>query len=215
MTRKVDFIRYLTTQIRRDLADKVRVAIGDPQVAPRIRRVARALPAGASLESIIDRYNLVHSRDRISTTRAIRALTAAAAIEWTALRDVFEVRDAYPIPEHPDIRQLIEHGRRAHTARGELLQLIADGILTPWEGPVAAATAGEKAPLRLTLDQLVTAGPGIGQARARDITAQVVHVLGTTEAHTTMGASLSAISWTSGLEARGCWRCWTPSSPTD
>ncbi|APX31740.1 hypothetical protein BH708_02305 [Brachybacterium sp. P6-10-X1] len=91
------------------------------------------------------------------------------------------------MPNTTDMHQLIEHRRRANTARGELLQLISDGILTPWEGLVAAATAGEKALLRLTLDQLVTAGPGIGQARARDITAQVAHILATTEAHTTTG----------------------------
>ena len=93
-TRKVDPIRYLTTQVRRDLADQVRVAIGDPQVGPRIRRIARGLGTGASLEAIIDRYNQVHSSDRISTTRAIRALTVAPSIESTALRHVFEARDA-------------------------------------------------------------------------------------------------------------------------
>src|SRR5699024_1533111 len=67
-------------------------------------------------------------------------------------------------------------------ARGELLQLIADGILSPWEALVAAATADENALLRLTLDQLITAGPAIGQARAHRITAQLVHILGTTDA---------------------------------
>lgn len=92
-TRKVDPIRYLTTQVRRDLADQVRVAIGDPQVGPRIRRIARALGTGASLEAIIGRYNRVHPSDRISTTRAIRALTVAPSIESTALRDVFEAHD--------------------------------------------------------------------------------------------------------------------------
>lgn len=93
-TRKVDPIRYLTTQVRRDLTDQVRVAIGDPQVGPRIRRIARALGTGASLEAIIDRYNRVHSSDRISTARAIRALTVAPSIESTAaLRDVFEAHD--------------------------------------------------------------------------------------------------------------------------
>lgn len=92
-----------------------------------------------------------------------------------------------PSPHTPDMQQLIEQRRRANTARGELLQLIADGILTPWEGLVAAATSDEKALSRVTLDQLVTARPGIGQARARDITAQVAHVLGTTEAHTPSG----------------------------
>lgn len=92
-TRTVDPIRYLTTQVRRDLSDQVRVAIGDPQVGSRVRRIARALGSGASLEQIIDRYNQVHSSDRISTTRAIRALTVAPSIESTALRHVFEVRD--------------------------------------------------------------------------------------------------------------------------
>ncbi|MDN5894081.1 MAG: hypothetical protein L0H93_08645, partial [Nocardioides sp.] len=92
-TRAVDPIRYLTTQVRRDLADQVRVAIGDPQVGSRVRRIARGLGTGASLEEIIDRYNQVHSSDRISTTRAIRALTVAPSIESTALRHVFEARD--------------------------------------------------------------------------------------------------------------------------
>lgn len=87
----------------------------------------------------------------------------------------------------PDMQQLIDQRHRANTARGELLQLIADGLLTPWEALVAAATAGEKALLRLTLEQLVTAHPGIGQARARHITAQVTGILDTTEAHTATG----------------------------
>jgi len=87
-----------------------------------------------------------------------------------------------PTQHSPDMQRLIAQRHRANTARGELLQLIADGILSPWEALIAAATADEKALLRLTLDQLITAGPGIGQARAHRITAQVVHILGTTEA---------------------------------
>lgn len=87
-----------------------------------------------------------------------------------------------PTQHSPDMQRLIAQRHRANTARGELLQLIADGILTPWEALVAAATADEKALLRLTLHQLITASPGIGQARAHRITAQVVHILGTTEA---------------------------------
>lgn len=90
-------------------------------------------------------------------------------------------------PYSADMRQLIAQRHRANTARGELLQLIADGILTPWEALVAAATAGEDPLLRLRLDQLVTAGPGIGQARAEQITGQVTRVLATTEAHTPTG----------------------------
>ena len=92
-----------------------------------------------------------------------------------------------PRPHSPDMAQLIAQRRRANTARGELLQLIADGLLTPWEALVAAATAGEKALLRLTLEQIVTAGPGIGQTRAHRVTTQVVHILGTTQAHTPAG----------------------------
>ena len=90
-TRRVDPIRYLTTQIRRDLGDEVRVAIGDPQVGSRVRRVARGLGTGATLERIVDRYNEVHSSDRISTSRAVRALTVAPSIESVALPIGFEV----------------------------------------------------------------------------------------------------------------------------
>ncbi|GAA1486216.1 hypothetical protein GCM10009625_30200 [Brachybacterium fresconis] len=92
-TRNVDPIRYLSTQIRRDLADQVRVAVGDPQVGPRVRRVARSLGIGAGLEQIISRYNDLHPSDRVSTTRAIRALTVAPSLESTAVRTVFEARD--------------------------------------------------------------------------------------------------------------------------
>lgn len=87
----MDPIRYLTTQIRRDLGDEVRVAIGDPQVGSRVRRVARGLGTGATLERIVERYNEVHSSDRISTSRAVRALTVAPSIESVALPIGFEV----------------------------------------------------------------------------------------------------------------------------
>lgn len=90
-TRNVDPIRYLTTQIRRDLADQIRVAIGDPQVGPRVRRIARSLGTGAGLEEIIARYNELHPSDRVSTTRAIRALTVAPSLESTAVRADREV----------------------------------------------------------------------------------------------------------------------------
>lgn len=92
-TRYVDPIRYLTTQIRRDLGDQIRVSIGDPQVGPRVRRVARSLGTGAGLEQIICRYNDLHPSDRVSTTRAIRALTVSPSLESTAVRNVFGVRD--------------------------------------------------------------------------------------------------------------------------
>lgn len=92
-TRNVDPIRFLTTQVRRDLCDQVRVAIGDPQIGPRVRRVARALGTGAGLEQIIDRYNELYPSDRVSTVRAMRALTVAPSLESAAVRTVFEVRD--------------------------------------------------------------------------------------------------------------------------
>src|SRR5699024_12309477 len=92
-TRTAQPIRYLTAPIRRDLADQVRVAIGDPQVGPRVRRVARSLGTGAGLEQIISRYNDLHPSDRVSTTRAIRALTVDPSLESAAVRNVLEVRD--------------------------------------------------------------------------------------------------------------------------
>ncbi|MCG7308279.1 hypothetical protein [Brachybacterium sp. ACRRE] len=93
-TRNVDPVRYLTTQVRRDLADEVRVAIGDPQVGSRVRRIARGLGTGATLDQIIERYNQAHTSDRISTSRAIRALTVAPTLESSAVRSRFEVRHA-------------------------------------------------------------------------------------------------------------------------
>src|SRR5690625_1014817 len=87
----------------------------------------------------------------------------------------------------PDMQQLIDQRHRANTARGELLQLIADGLLTPWEALVAAATAGEKALLRLTLEQLVTAHPGIAQARARPIPTRATAPRSTTDPPTASG----------------------------
>ena len=92
-----------------------------------------------------------------------------------------------PTQHSPDMQRLITQRHRANIARGELLQLIADGILTPWEALVAAATVDDKALLRLTLDQLITASPGIGQARARLVTTQVTRILATTEAHSPTG----------------------------
>ncbi|UQN30457.1 hypothetical protein [Brachybacterium kimchii] len=93
-TRNVDPVRYLTTQVRRDLADGVRVAVGDPQVGSRVRRIARGLGTGATLDQIIEHYNQAHTSDRISTSRAIRALTVAPTLESAAVRTRFEARHA-------------------------------------------------------------------------------------------------------------------------
>lgn len=93
--------------------------------------------------------------------------------------------------EHPtdeiDMTLLLTERRVANAARGELLQLITDGTVTPWEAIVAAAASGEKPLLRLRLDQIITAGPGIGAARARAVIAQVLHILEATESRTANG----------------------------
>lgn len=93
--------------------------------------------------------------------------------------------------EHPtdeiDMSLLISQRRVANAARGELLQLITDGTITPWEAIIAAAASGEKPLLRLRLEQIITAGPGIGAARARAVIAQLLHVLEATESRTATG----------------------------
>ena len=91
-----------------------------------------------------------------------------------------------------DMSLLVTQRRIANSARGELLQLIADGTLTPWEAIVAAAASGEKPLLRLRLGQIITAQPGVGQARAHRIVEQVMHILGTTESHTATGQATLA-----------------------
>src|SRR5699024_5607170 len=91
-----------------------------------------------------------------------------------------------------DMSLLVTQRRIANSARGELLQLIADGILTPWEAIVAAAASGEKPLLRLRLGQITPAPPGVGQARARRIVDQVMAILDTTESHTATGQATLA-----------------------
>lgn len=86
-----------------------------------------------------------------------------------------------------DMSLLVSQRRIANAARGELLQLIADGTLTPWEAIVAAAASGEKPLMRLRLAQIITAQPGVGQVRARRIVEQVMQILDTTEAQTATG----------------------------
>lgn len=86
-----------------------------------------------------------------------------------------------------DMSLLVDQRRIANAARGELLQLIADGTLTPWEAITAAATSGEKPLMRLRLEQIITAQPGIGSARARRIVEQVMHIVNATESHTALG----------------------------
>lgn len=81
-----------------------------------------------------------------------------------------------------DMSKLIEERRAANAMRGEMLQLIAEDALTPWEAVVAVATSGERPLMRLTLGQLITASEGIGRARAQRTVEQVLSILGTTEA---------------------------------
>jgi len=86
-----------------------------------------------------------------------------------------------------DMSLLINERRVANAARGELLQLVTDGTVTPWEAIIAAAASGEKHLMRLRLDQIITAGPGIGATRARRVVAQVLRILEATESRTATG----------------------------
>lgn len=86
-----------------------------------------------------------------------------------------------------DMSMLINERRVANAARGELLQLVTDGTVTPWEAIIAAAASGEKHLMRLRLDQIITAGPGIGATRARRVVAQVLRILEATESRTATG----------------------------
>lgn len=85
-TRSVDPIRYLSSQIRRDANDGVRAAIGDPRIGPRIRRLARSMEHVPSLGVLIEEYNRRYPSDKLSTSRAINALTAAPSLDADASR---------------------------------------------------------------------------------------------------------------------------------
>lgn len=73
---------------------------------------------------------------------------------------------------------LVEERRRASAARGELLQLVEAEVLTPWDAVIAAAASGDRHLLRLRLEQVVSAAPGVGLTRARQVVEQVIHILG-------------------------------------
>lgn len=92
-----------------------------------------------------------------------------------------------PSTDEIDMSLLIAERRVANAARGELLQLITDGTVTPWEAIIAAAASGEKHLMRLRLDQIITAGPGIGATRARRVVGQVLTILEATESRTATG----------------------------
>lgn len=92
-----------------------------------------------------------------------------------------------PSTDEIDMSLLIAERRVANAARGELLQLITDGTVTPWEAIIAAAASGEKHLMRLRLDQFITAGPGVGATRARRVVAQVLAILEATESRTATG----------------------------
>lgn len=92
-----------------------------------------------------------------------------------------------PTTDEIDMSLLIAERRVANAARGELLQLITDGTITPWEAIIAAAASGEKHLMRLRLDQIITARPGIGATRARRVIAQVLAILDATESRTATG----------------------------
>lgn len=72
---------------------------------------------------------------------------------------------------------LVEKRRRANAARGELLTLVQEGLMSAWDAVTEAASSGDEALLKITLEQLVMTQPGVGQHRARRVVEQVIHIL--------------------------------------
>lgn len=84
-------------------------------------------------------------------------------------RDIDEVRF--------DPSKLVESRRRANAARGELLSLVRDGLLSAWDAISETASSDDEALRRISLEQLVMTQPGVGEVRARKIVEQVIHIL--------------------------------------
>lgn len=85
----VDPIHYLSTEATRSLSEGIRDKIGDPQIGPKIRRLARHLGIGVDLDTLVDEYRRLYPGDRLGRARAIRALTSAPRLEVgeVSLRD--------------------------------------------------------------------------------------------------------------------------------
>ena len=86
----VDPIHYLVTEARRSLSEGIRDQVGDPQIGPKIRRLARHLGIGTDLDTLIEEYRRLYPADKLGRARAIKALTSAPSIDATALRGLRE-----------------------------------------------------------------------------------------------------------------------------
>lgn len=71
---KVDPGRWLVFELRRDTERMVRSHLGDPGIGPKIRRIARRLGPGFTMDELLAEYNETYPRDRLSTGRALSAL---------------------------------------------------------------------------------------------------------------------------------------------
>lgn len=87
----VDPVRYLSAEASRSISEAIRDQIGDPQIGPKIRRLARKMGIGIDLDDLVAEYQRLYPHDRLGRARAIQALTSAPRIE--AHRDTVEISE--------------------------------------------------------------------------------------------------------------------------
>ncbi|XKH58611.1 hypothetical protein LG293_16295 (plasmid) [Citricoccus nitrophenolicus] len=71
---KVDPLRYLHINLRRDAEEEIRKSIGDPRIGSKIRRLAVTMK-GASLGQLVEEYRREYPADKLSLRRAQAALS--------------------------------------------------------------------------------------------------------------------------------------------
>lgn len=77
-----------------------------------------------------------------------------------------------------DPRLLVEDRRRANAARGELITLVSDGTLTPWEALTSVGEDPDATALRkVSLEQILMARPGASSASSTRVVEQVMRTL--------------------------------------
>lgn len=79
----VDPIHFLFTEANRSMTEGIRDKVDDPQIGPKIRRLARHLGIGTDLDALIEEYRRLYPSDRLGRARAIKALTSAPRLEAT------------------------------------------------------------------------------------------------------------------------------------
>lgn len=98
---RVDPLHYLTTDLQRSAEAYVRRAISDPPIGRKIRRIQRAMP-GAGIDAVVAAYRQAHPRDFLSAKRAVRALTAGADLNASAVFGVLAEAVSDPGPTVED-----------------------------------------------------------------------------------------------------------------